>query len=195
MVDALPYYDPEPTDEERDAVDDIIAKMIPPNLPLHPSSTTSPEWHPKSDLIQQELDRIQRREPLKAIDLSRYEDVEPPATESLQDWRDTMNRNVIASEAMQSRSDNLSLIKTLGSNAWTMHVYQLEYALKQVEEELLHIQSRTEKINVDRKRAQLEAGAMLTQLSERWRHLLSSNLEVSVACAVLDREIQDLEST
>lgn len=192
LVDSLPYYDEEVSEAERDAVDLLVQRELAKIGSLHPSIAPAEDWSPSSVLMQQELDRVARGEKLEAIDLSRYEDVEAPDTENIQDWRDAVDRNIIATDAMSSRMDNLSLLKSHGPNAWTMHVFQLEFALKQVESELLALRQATEQVNVDRKRAQLAVGEDLTHLGARWKELISANLEVNVACAVLEDEINQL---
>lgn len=192
VIDSLPYHDKEPSEAIRDAVDVLVERETPTHRPLHPSITPRDEWRPSSTILQQELDRVERGEKLHAIDLSRYEDVDVPATDTIQAWRDVIRRNIVAADAMTSRADNLSILKSLGANAWTMHVHQLEYALKQVESELLACKQDTEQVNVERKRSQLAAGERLTELDQRWRTLVSGNLELSVACAVLTQEIEAL---
>lgn len=194
-VDSLPYYDQAPSEEERDAVDALVAKETPSHTRLHPSIPDHGDWSPSSGLIQQELERVGRGEKLQATDLSRYEDVEAPESRDLKDWRSAFRRNVVAASCMSGRGDNLALMKLLGQNAWTMHVYQLEYKLKTMEAELMAARQETELINADRKKAQLSAGARLSELDEKWRALVSGNLETSVACAVLEQEIQDLQES
>ncbi|CCG83059.1 BCAS2 domain protein [Taphrina deformans PYCC 5710] len=194
VIDALPYYDSEPSESDRDAVDSLVEKEIPQHTPLHPSIAIRDEWQPSSPLLQQGLDRVKRGEALRAIDLARYEQVEAPVMDDIQDWRDALRRNIVAADAMNSRSDNLTLLKSLGTNAWTVHVHQLEYSLKQVESELLAVRQETEQVNIERSRAQTSAGDHLTELTERWRSLLSSNLELNVANAVLQGEIDELNT-
>lgn len=194
LIDSLPYYDKEPSDAERDTVDVLIEREMGRPKGLHPSVANTEEWLPSSTIMRQELDRVSKGDKLQAIDLARYEDVEAPDTDDIQAWQEAIDRNIVASNAMSSRMDNLSLLKSYGSNAWTMHVYQIEYALRQVESELLAVRQATEQINIERKRAQLAAGEELTHLTSRWRELVSGNLELSVACTVLEDEINQLVS-
>lgn len=192
-LDSLPYYDQEPTEEERDAVDILVSREMRSNTTIHPSiSTLNDDLYFSQCLINKEHERVAQGKKLSAIDLSRYEDIIAPESTAIQDWRDAVIRNIVAADAMRDRQDNLSLLKSLGTNAWTTHVYQLEYALKQIESELLAIRQRTERVNVERKGAQTVAGENLTKLDERWRALVSGNLELSVACAVLAREVEEL---
>ena len=184
-IDALPYHDPEPSDAERTAADTLITRILPSHLPPHPSLPSYSEWSPSSMLMQQELDRVSRGEKLSAIDLTRYEDIEAPESHDLNAWRLSMDRNIVAAAAMKAREENLEMLKTFGVNAWSMHVYQMEQSLKKVEEELLQARQETEKLNIARKKAQVEAGLRLAVLDEKWRSLISSNIEVSVACALL----------
>lgn len=188
-IDALPYHDSQLTEEQRSAVDALIAREVPQHRPPHPSLPQISEWRPRSDLIRQELDRVASGTKLNALDVSRYEDIEPPSTEDLSLWRAAMDRNIVAAAAMNSREENLELLKQYGTNAWSMHVFQLEQSLKLIEEELLQTRRETEQINIARKRSQLQAGQELTRLDEKWRSLVSGNIEVNVACALLEQEL------
>ena len=191
-IDALPYYDTEPTEEERDAADLLVEHELPSFRPLHPAIKDSSEWQPKSLLMRQELLRCEQRGDMNAVDLTRYEDVELPVTRELEAFRDVLKRNIVVSDSMSARQENLAMLKSLGPNAWTLHVFQLEYMLKQLETELLTVRRQTELVNVERKKVQTVAGERLSALDDRWRALISSNLELSVANAVLEQEIQDL---
>ncbi|ORY77038.1 Pre-mRNA-splicing factor SPF27 [Protomyces lactucae-debilis] len=192
VVDALPYYDTEPTDEERDAVDALIEAELPKKQPLHPSLQATKEWQPRSKLIQQELVRAASGERLAAIDLTRYQDLQ--LSEETTDLPALMRRNVIAVEAMKTRLDNLSLLKQFGANAWIYHVFKLEQQLKGLERALQATQQETEQLNAQRKREQIKAGERIGDLTEKWRATVSGNLELSVACAMLEAEIEVAET-
>lgn len=189
---SLPYYDQEPSDAERDAVDVLVAREMPINAPMHPSISPIDDTLLSSTLIHAEFDRVIEGQKMTAIDLPRYENIAAPEGTTINGWRDAVRRNIVAADAMRNRLDNLSMLKSLGPNAWTTHVFQLEYALKQIESELLAARRETEQVNVERKRAQTIAGEELTKLDEKWRALVSGNLELGVACAVLAQEVEQL---
>lgn len=191
-IPSLPYYDPEPTDEERDLVDALILQQIVPQKSLHPSIADRDEWKSSSALINAELERIASGKKLDAIDLSRYESVDVPNESDSQALHDAVTRGIVASNAMADRIDNLSLLKSFGSNAWTMHVYHLEQELRSVEADLQDVRGYIDQVNRERKVAQIGAGQRLTELTDRWKHLVSSNLELNIACAMLEREIDSM---
>lgn len=173
-------------------VDALILEQLDPQERLHPSIVDRHVWEPSSELIKAELERIASGRKLDAIDLSRYESVDVQTKDSDQERQSAVRRSIVASNAMADRIDNLSLLKSFGPNAWTLHVYQLEQGLRSIETELQEVRSQIDQVNRERKGAQTAAGEKLTELSERWRHLVSGNLELNIACAMLEREIESL---
>ena len=176
--------------EERAAVDLLVNESLPRVTLPHPKLPPYTELVPSSTLMQQELHRINKGQKLDAIDLKRYEDLALPTNrEQLDAWRQIAKRHIVASEALSGRIENLDLLKSFGAIAWTTHLYQLEFSLQQMEAELLTLRQQVERVNVERKQSQLAAGEKLSLLDHKWRELVSSNLEVSIACTLLETEL------
>jgi pre-mRNA-splicing factor SPF27 len=85
---------------------------------------------------------------------------------------------------------NLELLQKYGPNAWKVHNFQLEAQLKyNVEEKKKQISD----LNKQRKFEQTEGGTTLRNLESKWSDLISQTLQVEVACAALENELEELK--
>lgn len=144
--------------------------------------------------------RIGRGEKSAGIDLSRYEDIaapvlDPSATpDTVRDaWRDALARNVVAREAMRGRLDDLALLDRYGGNVRAVAAEAGEQRLRAAEQLLRGTRRETELLNGKRRREQETTGVELETLSKRWRQLVSDNIEIAAANAVLEREVASLQ--
>jgi len=178
---SYPYYDPALTDEQQDQLDDLLAPFIPTTSKEHPSLASLPLPPAPSAFWQQEYDRLARNLPLSAIDPSKY------------NLSDELTRNLVSTEYLWSRTDNLELLERYGSNAWLIGNARQENALGVLETELARLKEEGVQVNRERKREQLELGGQIDRLEQRRRKALRGILEVEIANAQLEQEIQDLE--
>ena len=157
-----------------------------------PSSIFSP-------IITAELERIASKQPLVAIDTTRYEALEPPlATEPVSDeeraklleaWNVTLQRAYASVTHLDIRSQNLALLEQFGRNAWLIGNSQLEEILKRMEKELVATTQQLEETMRIRKREQEDVSGEMTGLDEGWRKGIGKIVEVEVAAERLRREI------
>jgi pre-mRNA-splicing factor SPF27 len=94
---------------------------------------------------------------------------------------------------LTNRSDNLALLEAYGSNSWLIGNSNQENALGILEEELARIKEEGVQVNRERKGQNLELGAQIDKLDQRWRKALRGVVEVEIACAGLEDEIRELE--
>ncbi|PSS27398.1 hypothetical protein M430DRAFT_32145 [Amorphotheca resinae ATCC 22711] len=197
--DSLPYIDREPTPAERAAAQALIDAELPSShdSQTHPSLPPLSEHH-FSPMIEAELSRIEAKQPLKAIDLSRYEAVEPPATsphsdekhpETLQTWRAALARAYTAHAYLASRQNNLHLLEQFGKNSWLVGNAQLEDELRALERELAERKTEIDLLVVERRGAQEAVAAEVKGLEEAWKRGVARVLETEVAAEALRREI------
>jgi len=152
-------------------------------------------------LIQQEHDRIASdpKQPLTAIDLSRYEALEaPPATsphsdedrpEILRKWRDALRKAYASSTYLASRQQALALLERYGKNAWLVGNSQLEDILRGIEGELAEVRRQTEEVEGIRRAQQEGARGEMAALEEGWRRGVGKVIEVEVASEALRRDV------
>ena len=196
--DSLPYIDSEPTPAERSAALALIASELGtqeteehPLLPALPPQSFSP-------IMEAELLRISNKEPLKAIDLSRYEAVEPPTTsphsderspETLTAWRDALQKAYTSQSYLVGRTTNLALLEKYGKNAWLIGNSQLEDVLRGLERELAERKAEIDGIVIERKNAQEAVGGEVKGLEETWKRGVGRVLETEVAAEGVRMEI------
>ncbi|KAL9071564.1 MAG: hypothetical protein Q9161_004131 [Pseudevernia consocians] len=176
--DSLPYIDRAPTDAETAVARALISSSISPeaNSAIHPLIPDIPTTK-FSHSIQSELDRVAANEPLKAIDLNRYEAN-----------TDIPNADVSALQAAYTNSSYLTLrlqalelLEEFGKNAWLVANDQLECILREVEKELVETREATTEFNRARKRAQEGKRGALEGAERAWREGVGGLVEVQVA--------------
>lgn len=204
--DSLPYIDAEPTASQRTAAQSLIdaelTNLLPPSTTLetittHPSLPALPPQH-FSPYIEAEHLRISASRPLKAIDLSRYEAIEPPSTtpgsdanapETLQTWRAALAQAYTAHAYLTARSTNLHLLEEFGKNGWLVGNSQLEDELRVVEMLLKGKREEIDGVVLERKGAQEAVGGEVEGLREGWRRGVGRVLETEVAAEGVRREV------
>ena len=152
-----------------------------------------------SDLIEQELARKAAGLPMHGgIDTSRYEAVEPPATDPTSDedrpeimdaWRDSLRKAYAASTHLRNRLTNLALLEKFGKNAWLVGNSQLEAMLRTLEKELVEVREQTDGVNKARKRHQEDVRDELETLNESWRERIGRVIEAEAASELLRQTI------
>ena len=195
--DSLPYIDAEPTPSERASALSLIAVEMPSDTSAHPSLPPLGQQN-FSPLLEAEMLRIERKEPLQAIDLSRYEALEPPTTsphsderhpETLQKWRDALSMAYTSHTYLTGRQNNLALLERFGKNAWLIGNSQLEDVLRGLERELAQRKTDIDMVVIERKGMQEAVGPEIIGLDEGWRRGVGRVLEVEIAAEELRREI------
>jgi len=196
--DSLPYIDAEPTPSERaSALALIAAEVGSEKIESHPSLPPPAPQH-FSQLIGSELLRIENKQPLKAIDLTRYEALEPPITsphsdekspETLIAWREALQKAYTSQSYLVGRTTNLALLEKYGKNAWLIGNSQLEAVLRELERELAERKVEIDGVVIERKNAQEAVGGEVKGLEEAWKRGVGRVLETEVAAEGLRREI------
>jgi pre-mRNA-splicing factor SPF27 len=178
----------------------ILESEVLSRLPPAPTTTFSP-------LITQELERKRReaetsvKEPLSAIDLSRYEAQEPLADpdsptststttlESRAKLRDALRKAYTSYSYLSARQDRLDLLEKHGKNAWLLGNYYLEAELKTLEAELAEAKRQIDILTVARRRQQDEVAAEMKGLEETWRAGVGKVLEAEIAAEQLRAQV------
>jgi pre-mRNA-splicing factor SPF27 len=195
--DSLPYIDSEPTASEYAAAQALIDAEIPSDHHAHPSlhQIPAPDFSP---LFEAEHLRIQNKQPLNGIDLTRYEAIEPPTTsphsdsqhpETLQKWRAALAQAYTSHSYLTGRQNNLALLEEFGKNAWLIGNSQLEDLLRGLERDLSERKREIDLLAVERRNAQDAVGGEVKGLEEGWKRGVGKVLETEVAAEGVRREI------
>ncbi|KAI1336790.1 Pre-mRNA-splicing factor SPF27 [Xylariaceae sp. FL0016] len=193
--ESLPYIDTEPTPSERAAAQSLIDAELSSST-TQPQSTLpalpSPNFSP---IIQSELSRIAAKEPLSAIDLSRYEALDPaedlpsPENANLTTLAPLLARAHTTLTHLSHRSAHLSLLEAYGKNAWLVSNWQLEGLLAELERDLAATKAEIDIVTIQRRRIQDDIGGELKGLDETWRRGVGRVLETEVAAEALRQQV------
>ncbi|KAI1273482.1 Pre-mRNA-splicing factor SPF27 [Xylaria sp. FL0933] len=145
-----------------------------------------------------ELDRISKKEPLKAIDLSRYEAQDSPfpspstsssTSTSPSDLIPSLSRAYATHTYLEGRQTHLRLLDAYGKNAWLVGNWQAEADLAALERELAATRKEIDVVNIQRRRLQDEVGEELRGLEETWKKGVGRVLETEVATEALRQQV------
>ncbi|KHJ34617.1 putative bcas2 family protein [Erysiphe necator] len=190
IFDSLPYIDNEPTPDERAAAQSLIeAELVTvdqqkkPDEKIHPSISSLPKIN-FSPCIQAELKRVENKQPLKAIDLSRYETNDLPSFDDSCDNEVLFAalRSIYVSQVyLNNRKKNLEALETFGKNAWLLGNAQLESILRNLERDLAQKKSEIDICALERKLSQEAIGGEIKSLEESWKKAIGRALETEIA--------------
>ncbi|KAG8930192.1 hypothetical protein FRC01_003161 [Tulasnella sp. 417] len=199
FIDSLPYYDDDLAQHPnlQALVDAEIARELKAKPP--PNHATDPRLPPErplfkdNPLLADELKRVAAKQPLGALDTTRYKLPPPPSDPASEaDWQKAVDNARAQLEHQKTRQLNLSLLQTYGPNAWRVHNYLTEAAVVQYEKALERLQDQVTEVNRSRKNSQTQAGNQLSSLENRWKELISAVLQLELANVAMEGEIEDL---
>ncbi|CAO3617375.1 unnamed protein product [Cunninghamella echinulata] len=143
-------------------------------------------------ILSQEWARVGKKENLAALDETRYE-LQGPATQTnVEGWKKAVDNTKAQLESQAGSMFNLELLQKYGGNAWRVHNYQLESYLKYIQQETENYKNQINDINKERKADQMDAASAIQNLENKWSDLISQNLQVEIACASLESELEEL---
>ncbi|KAL9122266.1 MAG: hypothetical protein Q9187_001185 [Circinaria calcarea] len=199
-LDSLPHIDGDLSPSTRSQVSALLAAELPPDYTSTPHPLLPDPLPPRfSPFIDSEFERISSKQPLTAIDTTRYEALEaPPPTspksderspELLESWRETLRRAYATSTHLSIRLQNLALLESFGKNAWLIGNSQLEEILRGLEKELVETKERVEEVNKERYESQEGVRGEMEGLEASWRASVGRLVEVEVAAEEMRMEI------
>ncbi|KAI8356600.1 Pre-mRNA-splicing factor SPF27 [Choanephora cucurbitarum] len=193
-IDALPYVDRDIADENLKAqVERMIEQEMRRMKRTERSSLPlTANLFEKNSLLKQELERVEKKEPLDVLDTKRYELQGPEDENDIEGWKAAVNNTKSQLESQAGSMFNLELLQKYGANAWRVHNYQLEADLKTIQRNTEQVRQQILEVNRERKQDQTQAAASLQSLENKWSDLISQNLQVEIACAALEAEVQEL---
>ncbi|KAK8050536.1 pre-mRNA-splicing factor SPF27 [Apiospora phragmitis] len=201
--ESLPYVDKEPTADERSHAENLITAELASiqqqgdgdSTTTHPSPTALAEspFSTANPLLQQERARVAAKQPLSAIDLTRYEVDEDDVAAAGADPRAleaALGRAYTAQAYLAARHAHLGLLDRYGKNAWLVGNWQAEADLAGLERDLAAVKRDIELVNHGRRQMQTEVGEELRGLDATWRRGVGRVLETEVAVERLRHDIE-----
>jgi len=196
IYDSLPYYD---NDLERypnlkEIVEKEFAKEPKPPATLHPKAPPEINLFANNPLLAAEMIRVEKQEPLNALDTSRYQVPAPLGKDAtVEDWEKAVKNARAQMEHQGLRASNVSLLQNYGANAWRVHNYLLEADAVLLEKQAEELKERVTDINRSRKNFQLKLGEQLTAQERKWTESISTILQLELANSALESEIEGLK--
>ncbi|KAL9019890.1 MAG: hypothetical protein Q9185_002832 [Variospora sp. 1 TL-2023] len=186
--DSLPYIDrpaPPTGPHSLSAARNLIASSLPPSYLTTPHPSLPPLRPSKlTPAAQAEQLRIENKEPLNAIDTTRYE--LPELAPNTAPTQTQLQQAYASSHYLRGRLQNLALLDQFGKNAWLVGNGQLEDILREVEKELVEVRESVEAINRGRKERQEAGRGEMEGLDQAWRVGVGRVVEVEVEIANLE---------
>lgn len=200
LVDALPYID---TQVQQVDVAQQVKALIDEEMGLfeprdYLASLPAPSFvAPTSELIQQELDRIDSGRPMGGIDTKRYAaTVERPQGNSAQDhgeWRKAAEAVHMQLEYNRLRLTNLEMLERWGAKAWVAHSMVARVSERLMANEASALKSSREEVNKKRKLDQISCGNELRKLTYELEQYQQDNVNVEQALQGLEAEVERLQ--
>ncbi|KAI9281956.1 Pre-mRNA-splicing factor SPF27 [Sporodiniella umbellata] len=195
-IDALPYVDRELDNE---SVKAEVERMIEQEMRRMKKADRSElpaeiNLFENNQALKEELERVHKKKPLDILDTERYELKGPVDEGDVEAWKVAVNNTKSQLESQAGSMFNLELLSKYGANAWRVHNYQLESYLEHLKKDTELIRNQIMDINKERKAEQTQAATTLTSLENKWSDLISQNLQVEIACAALQAEVNELKS-
>ncbi|KAG8835348.1 hypothetical protein FRC17_003831 [Serendipita sp. 399] len=157
---------------------------IPPKFPLFANNP----------LLAAELQRIESDVKVSGIDTKRFQ-LPPPLRgddASMEEWEAALKNARAQLEYQRMRTANGALMQQYGANAWRVYNYRLEVVGKSLDRAIEEMNDKVTEVNRARKNEQTAVGKQLTALEQKWTELISSVLQIEIANATLEVEIQTL---
>ncbi|CAK7234034.1 hypothetical protein SBRCBS47491_008814 [Sporothrix bragantina] len=194
--ESLPYIDPEPTPAQREAAEALVAaeRATVPDDPHH--ALLQPLYEPNlTPFMKAEVQRHAdakakgaKPEPLRAIDMSRYE-MDEDTPEGSEATAAAVARAYTSQTYLRGRRAHLALLDRFGRNAWLVSNWHAEADLKALEAGLAETRKAVDLVTVQRQRAQNDAAGELQSLEETWRTGVGRVLETEAAAEELRLQI------
>ncbi|VDB99302.1 unnamed protein product [Peniophora sp. CBMAI 1063] len=159
---------------------------------LHPSLSEAREFFNGRPLIESEMQRVEAKQPLNAIDTARFTLPTPGADATEEEWKAAVDNARVQLEHQKIRHHNLALLQQYGANAWRVHNYLLEADAKVAEKLAEGVKEETTGVNRERKNGQTRIGNQLTSLESQWQQSIGNNLQLTMANAALEAETHRL---
>eukprot|EP00842_Homolaphlyctis_polyrhiza_P006370 jgi/Hompol1/6734/HPOL_003601-RA len=131
---------------------------------------------------------------MKAIDISRLQLPLPQDDSPQHVWDAAINNALAQLEHQNQRIVNLELIAKFGANAWLIHNYQMEAAIKSIKKQIDDVQAEIDSVNKARKTDQMRAKPALAALAQRWSELVYSVLAVRYENDKMDLLLESSQS-
>lgn len=92
-----------------------------------------------------------------------------------------------------SSNENIGVLQTYGPNAWLVRNYQLSSQATELEGTLASLREDVTDVNRQRRTYNEMQGDHLARLENRWNDLVTSTLQLEMACTAVEGKVRGLE--
>ena len=158
----------------------LVKTHVTSNGTSHPHVPASPDIS-LNNAMRTELERIGCKEPLRAVETSRYEEPELSDDASLDEARKQLQVAYTSLAYLRGRNEELALLEQYGKNAYLLQNYHLEAELRALEKELVETRETVGDLNRARKSEQESARHELEGLEGDWKKGIGELVRIQVA--------------
>ncbi|WVW79225.1 hypothetical protein I302_101191 [Kwoniella bestiolae CBS 10118] len=194
-IDSLPYYDKHLDDPHlKSAAQALIEAELRRTPQINDNDERLPvsvDVFPKSKQLHNLLSQYPSK-PIRSIDPTKYQPPTVPDEPSLGELENAERQSKIAEGHMALRIENTSLLSQYAPNAWLIRNFQLNSQISELTSTLDQLKEQIVDVNRSRRVYQEEKGGQIGKLEGKWQDLISSNVQLEMACGALEGEVRGL---
>ncbi|WWC73200.1 uncharacterized protein I206_107166 [Kwoniella pini CBS 10737] len=195
-IDSLPYYDKQLDDPSLKAAAQSLIEAELRNTPqINDNDERIPksiDVFPKSSELSSLLNEYPKKT-IKSIDPTKYQPPSISSESTLEELKEAEKLSKISEGHMTLRLENTNLLSNYSPNAWLIRNFQLSSQVKELEESLNQIKEEIININRNRRIYQEDKGKLLNKYENKWQDLISSNVQLEMACKAMNIEVESLK--
>uniref|UniRef100_A0A0K0EKP2 Pre-mRNA-splicing factor SPF27 n=1 Tax=Strongyloides stercoralis TaxID=6248 RepID=A0A0K0EKP2_STRER len=183
LIDALPYFDTNFGEEERNFALKLIEAECKIYRPTknYLQNYVEPDYDCfLTDTLKNEMERMEKGLPMEKIDLSQYEKIYNSNTK-FNDRQSVLKALSITKsklEHLQLRRINLEIMEEYGNDVCLQYNKLLQETFNKEDVELNISKAKLMEIHASRKRSHLEAGEKIQFLENNWVHLVTKTFHM-----------------
>ncbi|CEF65702.1 Pre-mRNA-splicing factor SPF27 [Strongyloides ratti] len=183
LIDALPYFDTNFGEEERD----FALKLIEAECKIYRPTKDylrnyfEPDYDCYlTDILKNEMERMEKGLPMEKIDLSQYEKIYNSSTRfnDKQSVAKALSIQKSKLEHLQLRKINLEIMEDYGNEICLRYNKLLQENFNKEDIELNLSKAKLMEVHASRKRSHLEAGEKIQYLENNWVHLVTKTFHM-----------------
>uniref|UniRef100_A0A0N4ZIF6 Pre-mRNA-splicing factor SPF27 n=1 Tax=Parastrongyloides trichosuri TaxID=131310 RepID=A0A0N4ZIF6_PARTI len=194
LIDALPYFDTNFGEEERD----FALKLIEAECKIYRPTKDYLQHYPEpnydcylTDTLKNEMERMENGIPMEKLDLTSFEKTynSNMRFNDKQSIAKALSITKSKLEHLQLRKINLEILEMYGSENCLRYNKMLQDYLTKEDINLNIAKGRLMEIHAKRKRSHLEAGEKIRHLENNWVHLVTKTFRMEKEIHNMDEEI------
>lgn len=199
VLDALPYIDPERSEQLKRQVNQLVEEEM-KNFQAQDylAHIPMPQYRiSESVILSNAFERMRQGRELNALDRTRYDVLGPTKEQvkALGAWKSEVTNVMTRISEQDENLVNLQLCKDFGIQSWKYHAMEMKKIEEWINKETQHAKDSKDDINRKRKHDQTQKKGELDQLESEWWSLVTRNNETELAIELAERKVKRLKMT